>query len=152
MGIGNPILGDDRIGLEVARGLWARLPSGTVDLAEACLGGIELLDILAGRERVVIIDSLAPGSLAPGEAQEIPWADLATRYTPLSPHNAGLLHCLELGRLLGQPMPNEVRVFAIGVYDPYTFREECSEELGRCLPGILDQVHRATGPWLLGQP
>ena len=141
LGLGNPILRDDRAGLEIVRALHARLPEGAADVCEASVGGIELLHLLDGHDRVLIVDSLEPGHLTPGEVREIPLGQLAQQYTPISPHNAGLLHCLELGRVCGMHMPNEVHVFAIGVCDPYTFSESCTDVVQAALPGIVDHIY-----------
>ena len=67
LGLGNPILTDDRVGHEVARALHARRPAGSAALVEACAGGMELLHVLEGWQRVLVIDAVEPGRLAPGE-------------------------------------------------------------------------------------
>lgn len=138
--LGNPILSDDRVGLEVARRLLDRLPPGTAELRECSVGGIELLHVLEGWERVLIIDAVEPGVLPPGEMRELAVSALAQAHAPLTPHNAGLHHCLELGRACGLQMPDEVRVFAIGVRDPYTFSERCTAEVEQAIPGIVDEI------------
>lgn len=151
LGLGNPILRDDGVGLAVARALFDSLPAGTAFLKEAGVGGIELLHVLEGWERVLIVDSLEPGKIRPGEVVEIRHEDLEQKYTPLSPHNAGLMHCLKLGRACGMAMPEEVKVFAIGVSDPYSFSERCTDEVEAAIPGIVrfieDRVFGAQGCW-----
>ncbi|MBN2495055.1 MAG: hydrogenase maturation protease [Deltaproteobacteria bacterium] len=147
LGLGNPILGDDRIGLEVARALHARLPPGAAALCEAELGGMELMDRLEGWRKVALIDALEPGALEPGALVELELDDLATRYAPLTPHNAGLCHCLELGMRLGMQMPDDLVVFAIGVQDPYTFSEQLTAPLAQALPGLVEEIfERLFGP------
>jgi hydrogenase maturation protease len=133
-------LRDDRVGLEVARALLARLPEGTAVLEEACVGGMELLHILEGWQRVVIVDAFKPGQLEPGEVTELPLEELEQNYTPISPHTAGLLTCLEFGRACGLSMPEEVRVFVIGVNDPYTFSESCTPEVAEAIPRIVEFI------------
>lgn len=147
LGLGNPILCDDRVGLEVARALFDRLPQGAAVLHEAAVGGLELLGVLEGWRRVLIVDSVEPGRLGPGEVCEIQLAELAQRHSPLSPHHAGLLHCLELGRSCGLAMPAELKVFGIGVREPYRFSERCTPEIERAIPGIVRLIEaRVFGP------
>jgi hypothetical protein len=44
-------------------------------------------------------------------------------------------------------MPDVVRVFGIGVCDPYTFSECCTEQVERAIPAIVDTIAAATfGP------
>jgi hydrogenase maturation protease len=147
LGLGNPILCDDRVGLVVARMVHGRLPEGTAALREAHVGGIELLHVLEGFARVLVIDAVEPGWLQPADVAEIPLDDLAQRYTPISPHNAGFLHCLELGRACGLAMPDQILVFAIGVRDPYTFSDSCTPEVERAIPRIVGLIEeRVFGP------
>lgn len=143
LGLGNPILSDDRVGHLVARELFLRLPAGAASLREACVGGVELLHELEGYRRVVIVDSLEPGRLPPGEVREVPLAELGSSCVPLTLHNAGLATCLELGRRMEMPMPEEVRVFAIGVCDPYTFSEQCTPAVAAAIPRAVEFIWRA---------
>lgn len=140
LALGNPILCDDRVGLVVARVLCDRLPRGAVELREASVGGLELLHLLEGWTRVLVIDAVAPGCLRPGEVIEICTSELELRYAPMTPHNAGFVHCLELGRCCGLCMPEEIRVFAIGVQDPYRFCESCTVEVEQAIPYIVRQI------------
>lgn len=147
LGLGNPILCDDRVGLEVACALHDRLPDGAAVLREAHVGGLELLHVVEGWSRLLIIDAVEPGRQPPGEVLEIPLRDLERRYTPITPHNAGFVHCLGLGRACGLTMPREVRVFAIGVSDPFTFCDRCTPQIQQAIPGIVEQIHaRVFGP------
>lgn len=147
VGLGNPILSDDRVGLEVARALFARLPPGAAELREASVGGIELLPLLEGRRRVLLVDAVEPGRLAPGEVVEIAPVELERRYPPMSPHNAGFAHCVAFARACGLEMPDDVRIFGIGVRDPYTLGERCSPEVERAVPRIAALLEeRLFGP------
>jgi hydrogenase maturation protease len=142
LGLGNPILSDDRVGLEVARSLHSRRPPGSTALAEACAGGLELLHVLEGWRRVVIIDAVEPGRLAPGEVSELGLEELGQQQLALSPHLAGLGVCLDLGRVCGLSMPEEVRVFGVGVSDPYTFGECLTPEVEQALPELVAAIER----------
>jgi hydrogenase maturation protease len=142
LGLGNPILTDDRVGLEVAEALFARLPAGSVELKLVYVGGIELLHVLEGHRRVVLIDSIEPDKARPGELRRIALEDIASSYAPLTPHNAGLPHCLGLGRACGLAMPEDLRIYAVGVCDPYTFSESCTEEVAAAVPRAVELVWR----------
>jgi hydrogenase maturation protease len=143
LGLGNCVLGDDRVGLEVARLVYERLPAGTASFSEASVGGIELLHVLEGYQRVVIVDALKPGRLAPGDVQEIPVSELQSCYSPMTPHNAGLFTALDFGRACGLCMPTEVRIFGIGVEDPFSFSEECTPTVADAIPNAVDVIYQA---------
>jgi hydrogenase maturation protease len=140
LALGNPILSDDRVGLEVGQLVHARLPEGAATLVEAAVGGLELLPLFEGRRRVLIVDAVEPGRLPPGEARVMAMDELERGYTPITPHNAGLLDALALGRALGLEMPEDLVVFAIGVRDPYTFAEQCTEEVAAAVPAIVERI------------
>ncbi len=46
LGLGNPILTDDSVGLKVARAVQERVVDPDVSVIEACTGGLEVLDLL----------------------------------------------------------------------------------------------------------
>jgi hydrogenase maturation protease len=142
LGLGNPILCDDGVGLIVARELHARLPEGACALEEAALGGFELLPLLQGWRRVVIVDAAEGLGLAPGEVVELELDARGGGPTPVTPHHAGLPHALELGRTLGLELPEEIRVFAIGVREARRFSERCTEEVARAIPTIVELIRQ----------
>jgi hydrogenase maturation protease len=132
------------VGLELAHGIAARLPAGAVAVTEASVGGIELLQVLEVWEQVLIvasyIDPLGTGRLAPGEVRELELAELGPAQSAISPHTAGLVQCLELGRACGMVMPTEVRVFVMGVSDPYTFGESCTPAVAAAIPSAIELI------------
>jgi hydrogenase maturation protease len=144
LGLGNPILTDDRVGLEVARAIVERLPQGQVALAEASVGGLELLHVLEGSERVLIVDawSNARGGppLGPGEAREMALDELDASGGAISPHTAGLGDCLAVGRACGLAMPAAVRVFVIGAEELFRFGERCTPAVEAAIPAVADQI------------
>ncbi len=146
LGLGNPVLCDDRVGHEVASALHRRATPGSAELELASVGGLELLHLLEGFRRVVIVDAFEPGFLPPGEVAELDLEELTARPSALSPHTASLKHCLELGRLCGLPMPEEVRVFVVGVVETRRFGERCTPEVEAAIPAAVDAIAAALAP------
>ncbi|MBE3050465.1 hydrogenase maturation protease, partial [Candidatus Bathyarchaeota archaeon] len=66
LGVGNPILSDDGVGIHVARELKKREMPG-VDVEELAASGLELLDVVRGYDKVVIIDAIQTTNGRPGE-------------------------------------------------------------------------------------
>ncbi len=58
LGLGNPILTDDGVGLRVARELEGRLDQQEATVMETSLAGLNMLDLLAGYDRAIIIDAI----------------------------------------------------------------------------------------------
>ena len=58
MGLGNPIMGDDGVGIKVVRTLQARLGRRPdVVVKELSVSGIRLVEELLGFDHVIIVDS-----------------------------------------------------------------------------------------------
>ena len=132
VGFGNPLRGDDGVGLAALRLLEATaLPDG-VRCADVGIGGVALVhELQAGWDRLVIIDAVQRGG-APGTiyvlSPRLPDLDTMTpqERTDLlvDAHMAEPYHALVLAGALGV-LPREVHV--VGVEAPET--EELSLEL-----------------------
>lgn len=134
LGLGNDVLSDDRVGLLAARRL-ATAAGGKADVAEAYVANLDLLPIIEGYERVVVLDALhapgsQPGAIARSTASEMPQCG---RHR--SPHTMDFADILEVGKRLGLDMPREAIVYALVVVDPFRFGDELS-------PGVEEGLHR----------
>jgi hydrogenase maturation protease len=141
LGMGNPILSDDGVGLLVAERLrQLPLPPG-VEVLQSEVAGLRLLELVRGFTRVIIIDALIsgrePGEVVRYEAREFKGGQ---RYG--SAHSLGLDTVLELGRTLRYPMPEEVVVYAIEAADVETFGEELSPPVAAAAERVLRLVLR----------
>ena len=58
LGIGNPILSDDSVGLRVVQEMRNRIDDASIDFAEASASGMDILNLIVGYGRLVIIDSV----------------------------------------------------------------------------------------------
>jgi hydrogenase maturation protease len=66
LGVGNPILSDDGVGIHVARELKKRKAKG-IDVEELAASGLEFLDVVRGYDKVIIIDAIQTKGGKPGE-------------------------------------------------------------------------------------
>jgi hydrogenase maturation protease len=138
LGLGNPILSDDAVGLIVARRLFERIGGADVDLIEAAASGLQTVQLLSRYDRAIIIDS-TPDEARFGRVRCLDPDELAA-YPLLSSHGIGLGQAIRLAREVGMHMPESLLIFAIGVADPYTFGERLTPELERTLPDITSQI------------
>jgi len=58
LGLGNPILSDDSIGLRVAKELETRLNRPDVTVMEASVAGLDFLELLVGYDQAIIVDAI----------------------------------------------------------------------------------------------
>ncbi len=140
LGLGNDLLRDDAIGLRIARKLEDSpdLPPNTTVSATTEMG-LSLLDLIAGFDRVVFVDSIQTHRAPPGRIHFVREQELAS--LPLAaPHFLGIGEVLAFARSLGMKVAENVRVIAIEVEDPYTVCSELSPELEVLLPSLVDRV------------
>lgn len=143
IGLGNPILGDDAVGLHVAQALAAELAGvAGIVVKELHAGGMRVMDAVAGFERAVIVDAMRTGSLPPGSVRRLDVGHLGRARNLASTHDTNLPTALELGRMLGLPMPHDVTVFGIEALEVETFGETLSEDVRRSVPEAVRMIAR----------
>jgi len=148
LGLGNDILTDDAIGLHVVHELKRELSSHpSIDVRETTEMGLALLDFITGYRAVVIVDSIQTGKAAPGFLHDLD-ATALSQLTGRTPHFVGVSETLALGRKLGLAMPEQVRIFAIEVEDPFTLGTALTATLQASLPGIVARIRAAVQPLL----
>ncbi len=113
IGLGNPLMGDDGLGiaaLELLRARWTFEPA--VELVDGGTWGMNLLPLIETASRVLFLDainlSVAPGQLLIVEGDQLPRA-LATK---LSPHQIDLREVLAVAELRGT-LPAEFVVLGL---------------------------------------
>jgi len=133
IGIGNPLMGDDGIGIRLVNDLAAEFTSRVdIEFADAGTSGMRVLHLLAGRKKAVIIDG-ALMHAEPGEIRRFTPGEAAARnlLARLDTHEGNLLEILDLSRRLGE-LPVEVVIFGI---------EPADLTPGECLsPTLADRL------------
>jgi hydrogenase maturation protease len=115
LGVGNPIMGDDGVGLEILDRLRAQFRDRRIDFVEGGTAGLELVPVVQDSTRLLILDAIAgtsPGEIVELEGDQIP----RLLSSKLSPHQVGLLDIFSAARLLGSE-PSELKV--VGVVPEY---------------------------------
>lgn len=140
LGLGNDLLRDDAVGLRVAAEVRRRL-LGRRDLTVVETGemGLSLLDFVADCRTLIVVDAVQTGRAPPGFVHELDGNELQS-VPSVAPHGVGLGEVLALGRALGSPVPERVKILAIEVADPFTVSTELTPELRAALPGIVERV------------
>ncbi len=153
LGLGNPILTDDGVGVRVAEAVQAALPPGSpIETDEACSGGLELLERLLGYRRVVLVDALYPGGGQPGDVHRLSLADLRaispTQHSA-SAHDTSLVTAWDMAERMALPLPQELTIYAIEVENISDFGEEPTPAVARAVPrvaaAILEELQMTSG-------
>jgi hydrogenase maturation protease len=153
LGMGNPFLSDDAVGVRLARELKPQLTAcPDLDVVEECsVGGLNLIDVLRGYERAIVLDSLQTVGGRAGAWHYFDAGALRETAHLTSLHDANFATALELGRRLGVPLPElkDVHIFAVEVEDNVTFSERMSTALESAFPvyseAILKRVRALLG-------
>jgi hydrogenase maturation protease len=148
LGMGNPILSDDGVGLQIARALEGKSPDARVTTSQ--MVGLNLLDHLRGYEKLFLIDALVSGENDPGELKKVP-SGVGTRHLFTS-HGLDFFDLLELGKNLGFQMPEVAAIYGIEIENPVSFGEELSPLLLEKLPGLIQAIAEDIRSSLNGLP
>lgn len=154
IGLGNPILTDDGVGVKVAYAVGDALAaphtSGSkevehddVTVTEASVGGLRLMEMMLGYDRVILVDALQHPDARPGSIRRMTLEDLRT-ITPTQhsacAHDTSLATALELGRQMGLHLPQELTIYAIGVENITYFGEHPTPAVARAIPEVTRAV------------
>ncbi|MEJ2749657.1 MAG: hydrogenase maturation protease [Anaerolineae bacterium] len=159
IGLGNPILTDDGVGVKVAYELERILatrhatsgcpPLATeIDVTEASAGGLRLMELMLGYDRAVIVDAFTNGSNTPGKMHRMTLDDLRaispTQHSA-SAHDTTLVTALDAGKALGMHLPDEVVIYAIEVENVIDFSDEPTTAVAAAIPGAVTAVLQELG-------
>lgn len=144
LGMGNPILTDDAVGVRLAgdvKKYLGDIPNLLV-VEECSVGGLNLLDFLEGYDQAVVLDAIHTRGGGPGDCYRFTAEDLRDTSNLSNVHDANFATALELGRCLGQRLPRDedIHVFAVEVLDDLTFGEDLTPVLERAYPACLQTV------------
>ena len=148
LGMGNPILSDDGVGLLVAERLRGASLPADVEVGQSEVAGLRLLELVRGFTRVIIIDALkspADSPREPGEIVRYEADDFKGGQRYGSAHSIGLGTVLELGARLGYDMPTDVVVYAIEAVDVETFGEELSAPVAAAAERVIALIRGDLG-------
>ncbi len=140
LGLGNPILTDDGVGVRVAERVEDAVGQRDVTVMEASLAGLSILDQLAGYDRAIIVDAVQTVGGKAGQVYRLSTDMLDTTQHPASLHDFDVGTALELGGRLGLALPKEMVIFGVEVADVETFGEECTPEVREAIPICVDMI------------
>lgn len=145
IGLGNPLLTDDGVGLVLLEKLredgWP-----DVEMVDGGTWGLSLLPVLADCDQVLVLDAIRsgnePGTVVQGSGEQVP---RLYRF-PLSPHQIDLSEVMAAAELTGG-LPEQIWV--IGV-EPGSTDGPCmdlTEPVARAVPLALDTARSVLAGW-----
>ncbi len=138
LGIGNILLRDEGVGVRVIEQMQKMHLPDNVELIDGGTAGADLLDVLAERQKVIVIDAIQadcePGTVLRFTADEL----VQPEGVGMSLHELGLGEALTMTRQLGCA-PENVVVFGIKAKDIVSGLE-LSEEIAASVPKVIELV------------
>ncbi len=142
IGIGNPVIADDALGIAVARSLQPQLAGADgVVVTEVYNGGLQLMEAMAGFDRAFLVDAMVSGSL-PGTIHRLGIEEIMTTRNSSTTHSGSLSVALGLGRMAGVNLPDIVKIWAVEAGDVSSFCERLTPEVERAIPVVAAEIMR----------
>jgi hydrogenase maturation protease len=146
LGLGNPILSDDGVGLAVAEAFARRLadsPLPGVDVLCSARAGFELIDLLRDYARAVIVDCLVLPDPQPGRVRRLSLEDVAGSARLVNMHEISLGVAFGVAARLGIPMPLDVVIFAVEAADTATIAEGLTPAVAAAVEPLARAIHES---------
>ena len=142
IGIGNPVLTDDAVGVQISRRLAAAIAGRPdVDVTELHAGGMSLMEAMVGYERAILIDAMECGQ-NPGTVYRMTDSDLLESRNSSCAHNTSLGVALNVGRLVGLPLPDSIEIWGIEPQDLKSFGEQLTGVVAQAVPCVVEAILR----------
>jgi hydrogenase maturation protease len=138
LGMGNPILTDDGVGLVMADNIQKKVEGA--DVAVNTMIGMELLDQVVGYDRIFIIDAMTSSGGAVGDMRIITETNGYGSLHLFSSHGHNIFDLMKLGRECGLHIPELSAVYGIEIGDEVAFGEDFTPALQARLDNLECEI------------
>jgi hydrogenase maturation protease len=141
IGLGNPLVTDDSVGLRVVEELKPLLANRPdVEVSEDYWGGLRLMERMIGFDRAIVVDAIQTGA-APGTIHLLTPDGIPTQRSA-SAHDMNLATALEFGRQADMHLPENAQIRLVGIEaeDILTFGEQCTPAVQAAIPKAIEAV------------
>lgn len=156
IGLGNPLRGDDAVGWMVAGQVQQQLAKEEypVEVAYMAVGGIGLMERLAGYEQVILIDAVTTGQRPPGSLYVLSVDDLPHVEAGhlSSSHDTTFQTAFSLGRALGLALPETILIFGVEAAPVFDFTEQLTPAVAAAVPQLTRMIIASLFRWLQEEP
>ena len=143
LGIGNILLSDEGIGIHIINELQNMPLPDDIEVIDGGTAGADLLDILAERRKVIIIDAIQTDS-PPGTVLKFTLDDIMpSENNAISMHDLGIPETLHMAKMIGFA-PKETVFFGIKPQN-LGCGLDLSEALQKQIPSIINLILEETG-------
>ena len=146
VGLGNSLLSDDGVGLQVAARLRQTLSARSeITVIELAAGGLRLMEAMVGHQRAIIVDAMVSGTRPPGSVELIPLDAAQTTRNLFCAHDGDLATALAFGRDLGLKLPDQIEIIGIEAQEVEIFSETLTDRVASAVPVALALLRERLG-------
>ena len=138
LGMGNPILSNDGVGLSIAEKLRGKIPQA--DVALSTMIGLSLFDLIIGYDALFIVDAMTTRDSIIGKMEKISQHGREGTLHLFSSHGLNIFELMDLGVHCGFKMPRLAAVYGIEIGDEVAFGYTLSPALNKKLPVIIEEI------------
>ena len=144
IGLGNPIVGDDAIGINVIEYIRDSysLPEDVEVIEDVSLAGIGLVEIFRGYDKIILVDSIQTGKYPKGTVVYLQPDDFANALHISDYHNMDFFTALEFCNQMYDDIPKDIVILGIEIINVMEFSDELSPELQTKFDEIVDEVYK----------
>lgn len=140
LGVGNPILSDDGVGIHIVKKLQKKFQYYPhLEFDELSTGGLSLAERFIGYRNVLMIDAMALQDGIPGDVYRLTIEDFKNTIHTYCAHDCNLATAYEILKeeLGAEKMPENVVIIGIEVEIYNEFSETLSETVQKALPEAI---------------
>jgi hydrogenase maturation protease len=139
LGIGNPLMGDEGIGIRVAEILMSSFDFGNgVEVADAGTMGVGMINVFRDRDYVLVVDAVDGTEHPPGAIVTMEPEDMAPNQVMHSLHDQKLIDVLQAASLAG--IEFEIDFIGVQIDRIEQWVTELSRPLEAALPSVVAAV------------
>ena len=139
VGIGNPLLKDDRVGIEVVKALQAKGTAAKTTILHSV--SFDVLEAIMGYDEAVIVDACQM-DMTPGTILETTPEELFDHHKLVNAHVFNLGATLQTGRVIfPDKIPKKLIIIMIQVEDVSTFSTKCTPVVYHAIHDVVARIH-----------
>jgi hydrogenase maturation protease len=140
LGFGSDALSDDGLPVVLVHDLKSRLDPLKFNFNTSPLGGLELLELLKGYNRAILIDTQLTGRRKPGQISIFTPQNFEETFHLSSQHDLSFQDALRLAKEMEIPLPADIQIIAIEIVEKKRLSFELSGKIRETYPSILSKI------------
>jgi len=140
LGFGSDALSDDGLPIRLVNDLKVVQSTDRFTFETSAVGGLELLELLGGYGKAVLIDTQLTGRRNPGEVSFFTPQDFEETFHLSSQHDLSFHDTLRLAKEMDIPFPKDIQIIAIEIVENKRLSFEFSEMIEDKYLTILSRI------------